>query len=109
MKMITLLKKLIFLISKNGIFLKFNLSPFIGLVGLKILFVLNTELELLNEHILFQKLMKNAAFFLKEVLMISLLKNSVIYILVLFNLLLSHLLEKVLMLLFSCDLSLLSS
>ena len=68
--MITLLKKLIFLISRNGIFLKLNLSPSIGLVGLKIPFVLNTELELLNKHILFQKIMKNAAGFLKEILMI---------------------------------------
>ena len=36
-------------ISINGIFLKLNLSPSIGLVRLKILFVLNTELELLNK------------------------------------------------------------
>ena len=41
-----------------------------------------------------QKLMKNAAYFLKEILMNLLLKNSVICVLVLFKLLLNHSLEK---------------
>ena len=44
-----IVEELISLIYINGIFLKLNLSPSIGLVRLKILFVLNTELELLNK------------------------------------------------------------
>ena len=63
-------------------------------------FVLNTNSELLNKHILFQKLMKNVDYFPKE--MISLLKNSVIYILALFKSLVNLLLEKVLTLLVLC-------
>ena len=43
------------------------------------LFVLSTELELQNKHILFQKPMKNVACFPKEILMIFLLKNSIIF------------------------------
>ena len=48
------------------------------------------------------KVHENVACFLKEILMSSLLKNSVICILVWFKLLLNHSLERVLMLLFSC-------
>ena len=61
----------------------------------KFYFILLTKLELLNKHFLFQELMKNVACFLKETLLISLLKNSVICILVWFKLLLNHLLENV--------------
>ena len=102
MKKITLWKKQISLISRNGIFLRLILSPSTGLVRLKILFVLNIELELLNKLSLFQEPMKNVSCFLKEILTISLQKNSIIYMLALFKLLLNLLLEKVLMLLFSC-------
>ena len=41
------------------------LKMFTKLVGLKILFILLTKLELLNKYFLFQKLMKNVVF-LKE-------------------------------------------
>ena len=93
---ITPLKKMSFLISRNGISPKLILKLFIKLVGLKTLFILHTKSELLNKHFLFQKLMKNAACFLKETLVnLLLLKNSVICILVLFKLPLNHLLEKV--------------
>ena len=93
---ITPLKKMSFLISRNGISPKLILKLFIKLVGLKTLFILHTKSELLNKHFLFQKLMNNAACFLKETLVnLLLLKNSVICILVLFKLPLNHLLEKV--------------
>ena len=69
-------------ISRNGTSPKLILKLFTKLVGLKILFILLTKLELLNKHFLFQKLMKNIACFLKEILMIFLLKNSIICILV---------------------------
>ena len=98
----TLLKKMISRISRNGISQRLILSPSTRLAGLRILSILNTKFELLNNHFLFQGLMKNVVCFLKEILMISLLKNSVICILVLFKLLLNCLLEKVSMLLFSC-------
>ena len=102
MKKITLLKKMSFLISRIGIFPKLILKLFKELVGLKMLFILLIKLELLNKHFLFQKLMKNVVCFLKEILMIFLLKNSVICILVWFKLLLNHSPEMVLMLLFLC-------
>ena len=68
MKKITLLKKMSFQISRNGISLKLILKLFIKLVGLKMLFILLIKSELLNKHFLFPKLMKNAACFLKEIL-----------------------------------------
>ena len=61
------------------------------------------KLELLNKYFLFPKLMKNAACFLKRILVnILLLKNSTICILEWFKLLLNHSPERELMLLFSC-------
>ena len=86
---------------QNGTSLKLVLKLFTKLVGLKILFILLTKLELLNKHFLFQKLMKNVACFLKEILMILLLKDSIIYILDLFKLLLNHSHGRVIMPLFS--------
>ena len=66
-------------------------------------FILLTKLELLNKFSLFREFMKNAVCLLKGILVTSLLlKNSVICILVWFKLLLNHLPERVLMLLFSC-------
>ena len=66
-------------------------------------FILLTKLELLNKYSLFLKFMKNAACFLKEILMnLLLLKNSVICILVWFKLPLNHSSERVLMLMFLC-------
>ena len=50
---------------QNGTSLKLVLKLFTKLVGLKILFILLTKLELLNKHFLFPKLMKNVACFLK--------------------------------------------
>ena len=94
MNKIILWKKWVSLISRNGIFLRLILSPCTGLTGLKILLVLNIELDLLNKLSLFQEPMKNVACFLKEILMISLQKNSIIYILALFKLLLNLLLKK---------------
>ena len=90
MKKITLLKKMSFLISRNGISLKLILKLFIKLVGLKMLFILLTKLELLNKYFLFEKLMKNVACFLKRISVnLLLLKNSAICILVLFKFLLT--------------------
>ena len=49
---------------------------FTKLVGLKMLFILLTKLELLNKYFLFQKLVKNVACFLKRILVnLLLLKN----------------------------------
>ena len=82
---------------------KVDTKLFIKLVLLKVLFILLTKLELLNKYSLFQKLMKNVACFLKEILVnLLLLKNSVICILEWFKLPLNHSLERLLMLLFSC-------
>ena len=73
------------------------------LVGLKMLFIFLTKLELLNKYFLFQEFMKNVACFLKRILVnFLLLKNSIICILEWFKLLLNHSPERVLMLLFSC-------
>ena len=82
---------------------KVDTKLFIKLVLLKVLFILLIKLKLLNKYSLFQKFMKNAACFLKEILVnLLLLKNSFICILVWFKLLLNHSPERVLMLLFSC-------
>ena len=82
---------------------KVDTKTVIKLVLLKAIFILLTKLGLLNKYSLFQKLMKNVACFLKEILMnLLLLKNSVICILEWFKLLLNHSPERVLMLLFLC-------
>ena len=78
MKKITLLKKMRFRISRNGISPRLILSPSTTLVGLKILFFPNTELELLNKHFLSLKLMKNVIYLIEKALMIFFLKDSVI-------------------------------
>ena len=103
MKKITMLKNMRSLIFRNGLFLRLILKMFTKLVGLKMLFILLTKLELLNKYFLFQKLMKNVACFLKRILVnLLLLKNSAICILGWFKFLLNHSPERVLMLLFSC-------
>ena len=74
MKKTTLLKKLVSLILRNGVFLKFILNPSIRLVGFNLLSILSLVLKLLSKHILFQELMKNVVCLIEEVLMIFLLK-----------------------------------
>ena len=64
--MITLLKKLISLISINGIFLKLNLRPSIRLVGRNILFVLNIESEPIEQTYSFSKTHEKCCLFFKR-------------------------------------------
>ena len=81
MKKATLLKKLVSLILRNGVFLKLILNPSIRLVESNLLSIMSLVLERLSKHILFQELMKNVVCLIEEVLKIFLLKNSVICIL----------------------------
>ena len=78
MKKITLLKKLVSLILRNGVFLKLILNPSIKLVGSNLSSILSLVLELLSKHILFQELMKNVIYLIEKALMIFFLKDSVI-------------------------------
>ena len=78
MKKITLLKKLISLILRNGIFLKLKINLSVGLVGSNLPSILSLVLELLRKHILFQELMKSVVSLIEEVLMIFLQRNPVI-------------------------------
>ena len=80
MKKITLLKKLILLILRNGVFLKLILNLSIGLVGSDLPSILSLVLELLRKHIVFQELMKSVVCLREEVLMIFLQRNPVICI-----------------------------
>ena len=80
MKKITLLKKLISLILRNGIFLKLKINLSVGLVGSNLPSILSLVLELLRKHILFQELMKSVVCLIEEVLMIFLQRNPVICI-----------------------------
>ena len=78
MKKITLLKKLVSLILRNGLSLKLILHPSIKLVGSNLPSILSLVLELLSKHILFQELMKNVIYLIEKALMIFFLKDSVI-------------------------------
>ena len=96
-------------VEDNELFLdfqKWNIPKFDTKTIYKTSFVESTfhsTYKALNKFSLFREFMKNVVCSLKGILMTSLLlKNSVICILAWFKLLLNHLPERILMLLFSC-------